>query len=45
MSIPFDTLVYAKKLETAGIPSGQAKMQSRHLADLLGKVVVRPSDF
>ncbi len=45
MSIPFDTLEYAKKLETAGVPIAQAQLQSTHLADLLGKVVVSPKDL
>lgn len=45
MSIPFDTLDYAKKLETAGVPSAQAQVQSRHLADVLGQGVVRRSDL
>lgn len=45
MSIPFDTLEYAEKLETAGVPIAQAQFQSTHLADLLGKVVVSPKDL
>jgi len=45
MSIPFDTLEYAQKLETAGVPIAQAQLQSTHLADLLDKVAVSPKDL
>jgi hypothetical protein len=45
MSSAFDTLEYAKKLETAGVPSAQAQLQSKFLAALLGRVAVSPSDF
>lgn len=45
MSLPFDTLEYAKKLEAAGVPSAQAQLQSKLLADLLGRVTVSPGDL
>jgi hypothetical protein len=45
MSIPFDTLEYAKNLEAAGVPCAQAQQQSQLLADLLGKVAASPSDL
>lgn len=45
MTIPFDTLDYAKKLETAGVPLSQAEQQAKLLADVLGKSVASPSDL
>lgn len=45
MSIPFDTLEYAKNLEAAGVPCAQAQQQSQLLADLLGKVAASPGDL
>lgn len=45
MGAAFDTLEYAKNLETAGVPSAHAQLQSKLLADLLGKVAVSPSDL
>jgi hypothetical protein len=45
MSIPFDTLDYAKKLETAGMPSAQAEVQSKLLAEVLSKSVAFPGDL
>ncbi len=45
MSIPFDTLDYAKKLESTGMPAAQAEQQSKVLADVLGKSVAFPSDL
>jgi hypothetical protein len=44
-SIPFDTLDYAKKLESTGVPAAQAEQQSKILADVLGKSVALPSDL
>ncbi|MEO5352473.1 MAG: CCDC90 family protein [Magnetococcus sp. XQGC-1] len=37
-SVPFDTLAFVKKLETAGVPSSQAEAQVEMLSDLLQKV-------
>lgn len=45
MSIPFDTLDYAKKLETAGVPASQAEAQAKILADVLGRAVAFPHDL
>jgi hypothetical protein len=45
MTIPFDTLDYAKKLESTGMPAAQAEQQSKVLADVLGKSVAFPSDL
>ncbi|MDD2742041.1 MAG: hypothetical protein PHV02_07200 [Rhodocyclaceae bacterium] len=45
MSIPFDTLDYAKKLEDAGLPAAQAAAQSKVLADVLSKAVAFPGDL
>ena len=45
MSIPFDTLDYAKRLETTGMPVAQAEQQSKLLADVLGKAVAFPRDL
>ena len=45
MSIPLDTLDYAKKLETTGMPVAQAEQQSKLLADVLGKAVTFPRDL
>ncbi|MBF0163630.1 MAG: DUF1640 domain-containing protein [Magnetococcales bacterium] len=36
--IPFDTLAFVKKLETAGVPSPQAEAQAEALSDVLQKV-------
>lgn len=45
MSIPFDTLDYAKQLAKAGVPEAQAEQQSKLLADVLGKLVAFPGDL
>ena len=45
MSMPFDTLEYARKLESTGMPTAQAEQQSKMLADVLGKSVAFPSDL
>ncbi|MEO5341659.1 MAG: CCDC90 family protein [Magnetococcus sp. MYC-9] len=37
-AIPFDTLAFVKRLETAGVPSAQAEAQAETLSDLLQKV-------
>ncbi|MEO5363260.1 MAG: CCDC90 family protein [Magnetococcus sp. DMHC-8] len=37
-AIPFDTLAFVKKLETAGVPSSQAEAQVEMLSDVLQKV-------
>ncbi|MBF0341404.1 MAG: DUF1640 domain-containing protein [Magnetococcales bacterium] len=38
IAIPFDTLAFVKKLETAGVPSAQAEAQAEALSDVLQKV-------
>ncbi|MBV7542018.1 CCDC90 family protein [Acidovorax sp. sic0104] len=45
MNIPFDTLDFARKLASAGVPPAQAEQQSKLLADVLGKSVAFPSDL
>jgi tetrahydromethanopterin S-methyltransferase subunit G len=45
VAIPFDTLDYAKKLETAGVPAAQAELQATALGDALAKAVVAPGDL
>ncbi len=40
MPIQFDTLDYAKKLETAGVPTVQAEAHASALGDVLGKSIV-----
>ena len=45
MAIPFDTLDYAKKLETAGVPAAQAELQATALGDALAKAAVAPGDL
>lgn len=37
MSITFDTLDYARKLESVGVPIAQAELQSKFLAEVLEK--------
>ncbi|MBF0435670.1 MAG: DUF1640 domain-containing protein [Magnetococcales bacterium] len=37
-AIPFDTLAFAKELEGAGVPSGQAEAQAKALSGVLQKV-------
>ncbi|MBF0161455.1 MAG: DUF1640 domain-containing protein [Magnetococcales bacterium] len=37
-AVPFDTLAFVKRLETAGVPSPQAEAQVEMLSDLLQKV-------
>ncbi|HIJ82770.1 MAG: DUF1640 protein [Magnetococcales bacterium] len=38
IAIPFDTLAFAKELESAGVPSGQAEAQAKALSGVLQKV-------
>ena len=38
IAIPFDTLAFAKELETAGIPSAHAEAQAKALSSVLQKV-------
>ena len=45
MTITFDTLDYAKKLEGAGVPAAQAEQQSKILAEVLGRPVALPNDL
>jgi hypothetical protein len=41
-ALPFDTLDYARKLESAGVPVAQAEVQARALGEaLLGTVATR----
>ncbi|MBF0161423.1 MAG: DUF1640 domain-containing protein [Magnetococcales bacterium] len=37
-AIPFDTLAFAKELETAGVPPAQAEAQAKALSSVLQKV-------
>ena len=37
-AVPFDTLAFVKKLETAGVPSSQAEAQAEALSEVLQKV-------
>ena len=41
----FDTLDYAKKLESAGVPSPQAEAQAKALGEALGRAVAFPGDL
>jgi hypothetical protein len=45
VAIPFDTLDYARKLETAGVPAAQAELQAMALGDALAKAVAAPADL
>lgn len=45
MSIAFDTLDYAKRLEKAGVPLLQAEQQSMVLAEVLGRALASPNDL
>lgn len=45
MTVAFDTLDYARKLEKAGVPMLQAEQQSMVLAEVLGKAVASPNDL
>lgn len=45
MSIQFDTLDYAKKLESAGVSTAHAELQAKLLADVLGKSIAFPGDL
>ena len=45
VAILFDTLDYAKKLETAGVPTAQAELQATALGNALAKAVVTPRDL
>jgi len=41
----FDTLDYAKRLQTVGVPTSQAEAQAKALGDALGKAVAFPGDL
>ena len=41
----FDTLDYAKRLETVGVPGPQAEAQAKALGEALGKAVAFPGDL
>lgn len=45
VAIPFDTLDYARKLETAGVPAAQAELQATALGDALAKAVAASADL
>jgi len=45
VAIPFDTLDYARKLETAGVPAAQAELQATALGEALAKAVAGPQDL
>jgi hypothetical protein len=45
VAIPFDTLDYARKLETAGVPVEQAELQASALGEALAKAVATPHDL
>ncbi len=38
VAMPFDTLAFVKRLETAGVPSAQAEAQVEMLSDVIKKV-------
>ncbi|HAT49607.1 MAG: DUF1640 domain-containing protein [Nitrospirae bacterium] len=38
IAIPFDTLAFVRKLETAGVPSVQAEAQAEAISDVIQKV-------
>src|SRR5438067_6703915 len=44
-AIQFDTLDYAKKLETAGVPVAQAEAQAKALGAVLTNTVASPGDL
>jgi hypothetical protein len=43
--IPFDTLAYARKLESAGVAKPQAEAQATALADAFRQAVASPDDL
>lgn len=45
MTVAFDTLEYARKLEKAGVPLAQAEQRSRLLAEVLDKAAASPADL
>lgn len=45
VGIQFDTLDYAKKLETAGVPLGQAEVQAKALGEALSRSIAFPGDL
>lgn len=44
-ALQFDTLEYARKLETAGVAAPQAEAQARALAEVLSQAVAPPNDL
>jgi flagellar capping protein FliD len=44
-TLPFDTLDYARKLQTAGVAAPQAEAQARALADAWSQAVASPDDI
>ncbi len=45
MALRFDTLNYARKLETAGVPLAQAELQAAALGEALSQATVGPPDL
>jgi septal ring factor EnvC (AmiA/AmiB activator) len=45
VAIPFDTLDYARKLESAGVPAAQAEIQATVLGEAFAKAVATPADL
>ena len=45
VAIPFDTLDYARKLESAGVPAAQAEVQATALGEAFAKAVATPADL
>ncbi|HEX6136066.1 MAG TPA: hypothetical protein VF059_00255 [Casimicrobiaceae bacterium] len=45
VTIPFDTLDYARKLESAGVPAAQAELQATALGEALTRAVAAPADL
>ena len=44
-AMQFDTLDYAKKLESAGVPAPQAEAQAKALGDVLARAIAFPADL
>jgi multidrug resistance efflux pump len=45
VAIPFDTLDYARKLESAGVPAAQAELQASALGEALARAVATLADL
>ena len=44
-SVTFDTLAYAKKLKSAGVPEAQAKIQAEALKEIINSELVTKRDL